>query len=40
MPNQAQNQYSDAYQMFNEMAANPEASPTLKYLAQRIKQGF
>jgi len=40
MPNQAQGQYVDAYQMFNELAANPEASPTLKYLAQRIQQGF
>jgi hypothetical protein len=40
MPNQAQGQYVDAYQMFSQLAANPEASPTLKYLAQRIQQGF
>lgn len=40
MPNQAQNQYVDAYQMFNQLASSPDASPTLKYLAQRIQQGF
>ena len=40
MPNQVQSQYANAYQMFTQMAADPNASPTLKYLAQRIQQGF
>ena len=40
MPDQAQGQYINAYEMFNKLASNPEASPTLKYLAQRIQQGF
>ena len=40
MPNQEQSQYVDAYQMFNQLASSPDASPTLKYLAQRIQQGF
>jgi hypothetical protein len=40
MPNQVQSQYTNAYQMFSQMAANSNASPTLKYLAQRIQQGF
>jgi hypothetical protein len=33
-------EYQDAYQLFNQLAANPNASPTMKYLAQRIQQGF
>jgi hypothetical protein len=33
-------EYEDAYQLFNQLAANPNASPTMKYLAQRIQQGF
>jgi len=40
MPNQVQSQYANAYQMFTQMATDPNASPTLKYLAQRIQQGF
>jgi hypothetical protein len=40
MPDQAQSQYTNAYDMFTQMASNPDASPTLKYLAQRIQQGF
>ena len=40
IPNQAQTQYVNAYDLFTQMANDPEASPTLKYLAQRIKQGF
>jgi hypothetical protein len=40
MPNQAQNQYQNAYQLFQTMAQNPDASPSLQYLAQRIQQGF
>ena len=40
MPEQAQGQYTSAYDLFTQMAQNPEASPTLKYLAQRIQQGF
>jgi len=40
LPNPIQAQYENAYQMFNAMAANPDASPALKYLAMRIGQGF
>lgn len=37
---QTQTQYESAYQMFQAMAQNPNASPSLQYLAQRIQQGF
>jgi hypothetical protein len=40
LPNQVQSQYENAYQMFQQMASNPNASPAMKYLAQRIGQGF
>lgn len=40
MPQPAQAQYTSAYDLFTQMAQNPDASPTLKYLAQRIQQGF
>ena len=40
LPNQVQSQYENAYQMFNQMAASADASPGMKYLAQRIGQGF
>jgi hypothetical protein len=40
MPAQVQNQYTNAYDTFQAMAANPNASPTMKYLAQRIQLGF
>jgi hypothetical protein len=40
MPDQAQSQYTNAYQMIQQWASNPDASPTLQYLAQRIQQGF
>ena len=40
MQNQTQSQYQNAYQIFTDMAKNPDASPTLKYLAERIQQGF
>ena len=33
-------QYQDAQTMFTQMAANPNASPAMKYLAMRIGQGF
>ena len=33
-------QYQSAYDMFQAMAQNPNASPSLQYLAQRIQQGF
>ena len=33
-------QYQSAYEMFQAMAQNPNASPSLQYLAQRIQQGF
>jgi hypothetical protein len=37
---QTQGQYQNAYELFNQLAANPAASPTMKYLAQRIGQVF
>ena len=40
LPNPIQGQYQDAYQMFAQMASNPDASPAMKYLAMRIGQGF
>lgn len=40
LPNAAQGQYQDAQTMFTQMAANPNASPAMKYLAMRIGQGF
>jgi hypothetical protein len=40
MKDNVQSQYENAYQLFTNLAANPNASPTLKYLAQRIQQGF
>ena len=40
MPNQAQSQYTTAYDLIKQLASNPDASPTLQYLAQRIQQGF
>ena len=40
MPNQAQAQYATAYDMIQKIASNPDSSPTMQYLAQRIKQGF
>jgi len=40
MQNNTPTEYQDAYQLFNQLAANPNASPTMKYLAQRIQQGF
>jgi hypothetical protein len=33
-------QYQTAYSLFNAMASRPDASPTMKYLAQRIGQAF
>jgi hypothetical protein len=35
-----QGQYQTAYNLFNTMAARPEASPMMKYLAERIGQAF
>ena len=40
LPNSVQTQYQDAHAMFQQMAAGPNASPALKYLAMRIGQGF
>ena len=40
MQDATQMQYTDAYQLFNQLASNPNASPSMKYLAQRIQQGF
>lgn len=33
-------EYVNAYQLFQQLAANPGASPSMQYLAQRIQQGF
>ena len=38
--NQVDADYTNAYQLFQQLAANPTASPTMRYLAQRIQQGF
>ena len=35
-----QGQYQTAYSLFQSMATAPNASPTMKYLAQRIGQAF
>ena len=40
MQDQTAAQYENAYQMFQAMAQNPNATPALQYLAQRIQQGF
>ena len=33
-------EYVNAYQLFQQLAANPTASPSIRYLAERIQQGF
>lgn len=38
--NPTQTQYQNAYQLFQQIASNPDASPTVKYLAQRAGQVF
>ena len=40
LPSQVSGQYQDAHQMFQSMAADPNSSPAMKYLAMRIGQGF
>jgi len=40
LPDQTAGQYQSALQMFQQMAANPNASAALKYLAQRAGQAF
>ena len=40
LPNQTQSQYNTAYDMFQSMANQQNASPAIKYLAQRIQQAF
>jgi hypothetical protein len=35
-----QGQYQTAYSLFNNMASQPDASPTMRYLAERIGQAF
>jgi hypothetical protein len=40
MQDKGAGQYQNAYQMFQTMAQDPNASPSLQYLAQRIQQGF
>ena len=40
MHDPVQAQYENAYELIKTLAANPDASPTLQYLAQRIQQGF
>ena len=40
MPAQTDAQYTTAYQMISQWASDPNASPTMQYLAQRIKQGY
>lgn len=40
LPNLTATQYQEASQVLNRMAADPNATPTMKYLAMRIQQGF
>lgn len=40
LTNPIQGQYQSAYDLIQQLAQNPDASPTLLYLAQRIQQGF
>ena len=40
MQNATAGQYQTAYDLFQAMAQNPNATPALQYLAQRIQQGF
>ena len=40
LPDQTAGQYQSALQMFQQMAASPNASAALKYLAQRAGQAF
>ena len=40
MQNPVEGQYVSAYDLIQRLASNPDASPTLQYLAQRIQQGF
>ena len=40
MRNPVDGQYQSAYELIQQLAQNPDASPTLLYLAQRIQQGF
>ncbi len=40
MPHPAQSQYETAIDVINRLAASPNASPTMQYLAQRLTQGF
>lgn len=40
MPAQTDAQYTTAYEMIKQWASDPNASPTMQYLAQRIKQGY
>ena len=40
MRNPVDGQYQSAYELIQQLAQNPDASPTLQYLAQRIQQGF
>jgi hypothetical protein len=38
--NPIQTQYQNAYQLFQQIASNPDASPVIKYLAQRVGQTY
>ena len=40
LPNPVQSQYGTAYDMFQAMASQPGASPSIQYLAQKIKEGY
>ena len=40
MPHPVQAQYETAVSIINRLAASPNASPTMQYLAQRIQQGY
>ena len=40
MQSRDSSEYVNAYQLFQNLASNPNASPSMQYLAQRIQQGF
>jgi hypothetical protein len=40
MQSRDSSEYVNAYELFQNLAANPNASPSMQYLAQRIQQGF
>lgn len=40
MQSRDSSEYVNAYELFQNLASSPNASPSMQYLAQRIQQGF